>query len=203
MFHMMNEARIGVGLGAVMLGYAGYEASLDYARQRTQGRPMTGARQGRDAAAGAHHPARRRAAHAAGAEELCRRRPGAGAVLRAPGRRTAHRRGRSRARGRHAAGGADADRQELAQRVVPGGQLAGDPGAGRLRLHARLHGGAVLARQPPEHDPRRHARHPGAGPAGPQGGDGRRRRPASCWPRASAPPIERAGHVEGLAVPAG
>ncbi len=43
MFHMMNEARIGVGLGAVMLGYAGYEASLDYARQRTQGRPVTGA----------------------------------------------------------------------------------------------------------------------------------------------------------------
>ncbi len=39
MFHMMNEARIGVGLGAVMLGYAGYEASLDYARQRPQGRP--------------------------------------------------------------------------------------------------------------------------------------------------------------------
>ena len=38
MFHMMNEARIGVGLGAVMLGMAGYEASLDYARQRPQGR---------------------------------------------------------------------------------------------------------------------------------------------------------------------
>jgi alkylation response protein AidB-like acyl-CoA dehydrogenase len=42
MFHMMNEARIGVGLGAVMLGYAGYEASLDYARGRPQGRPITG-----------------------------------------------------------------------------------------------------------------------------------------------------------------
>ncbi|WP_431104813.1 acyl-CoA dehydrogenase [Roseateles noduli] len=41
MFHMMNEARIGVGLGAVMLGYAGYEASLEYARQRPQGRPVT------------------------------------------------------------------------------------------------------------------------------------------------------------------
>ena len=40
MFHMMNEARIGVGLGAVMLGYAGYEASLDYARNRPQGRPL-------------------------------------------------------------------------------------------------------------------------------------------------------------------
>ena len=41
MFHMMNEARIGVGLAATMLGMAGYEASLDYAKQRTQGRPIT------------------------------------------------------------------------------------------------------------------------------------------------------------------
>jgi alkylation response protein AidB-like acyl-CoA dehydrogenase len=40
MFHMMNEARIAVGLGAAMLGYAGYEASLDYAKNRPQGRPM-------------------------------------------------------------------------------------------------------------------------------------------------------------------
>jgi len=40
MFHMMNEARIGVGLGAVMLGFAGYEASLEYARQRPQGRAI-------------------------------------------------------------------------------------------------------------------------------------------------------------------
>jgi butyryl-CoA dehydrogenase len=40
MFHMMNEARIAVGLGAAMLGMAGYEASLDYARQRPQGRPV-------------------------------------------------------------------------------------------------------------------------------------------------------------------
>ena len=39
MFHMMNEARIAVGLGAVTIGYAGYEASLEYARGRTQGRP--------------------------------------------------------------------------------------------------------------------------------------------------------------------
>ena len=38
MFHMMNEARIAVGLGATMLGYAGYEVSLDYARNRPQGR---------------------------------------------------------------------------------------------------------------------------------------------------------------------
>jgi butyryl-CoA dehydrogenase len=43
MFHMMNEARIGVGVGAVGIGYAGYEASLDYARNRKQGRPATAA----------------------------------------------------------------------------------------------------------------------------------------------------------------
>lgn len=38
MFHMMNEARIGVGLGAAALGYTGYLHSLEYARQRRQGR---------------------------------------------------------------------------------------------------------------------------------------------------------------------
>ena len=38
MFHMMNEARIGVGLGAAMLGYTGYLHALDYARNRPQGR---------------------------------------------------------------------------------------------------------------------------------------------------------------------
>ena len=47
MFHMMNEARIGVGTAATMLGMAGYYASLDYARTRTQGRPIKGA--GKDA----------------------------------------------------------------------------------------------------------------------------------------------------------
>ncbi|MBP6896690.1 MAG: acyl-CoA dehydrogenase [Pseudacidovorax sp.] len=40
MFHMMNEARIGVGTAAVMLGMAGYHASLDYAKNRPQGRPV-------------------------------------------------------------------------------------------------------------------------------------------------------------------
>ena len=40
MFHMMNEARIAVGLGAAMLGFAGYETSLEYAKGRPQGRPI-------------------------------------------------------------------------------------------------------------------------------------------------------------------
>jgi butyryl-CoA dehydrogenase len=38
MFHMMNEARLGVGAGAVALGYTGYLHALDYARTRAQGR---------------------------------------------------------------------------------------------------------------------------------------------------------------------
>ena len=49
MFHMMNEARIGVGIAATMLGMAGYYASLEYAKNRPQGRPITGG--GKDAAA--------------------------------------------------------------------------------------------------------------------------------------------------------
>ena len=40
MFRMMNEARIGVGFMATALGYAGYLASLEYAKVRTQGRPV-------------------------------------------------------------------------------------------------------------------------------------------------------------------
>ncbi len=39
MFHMMNEARVGVGLNAAVQGYTGYLYSLEYARTRPQGRP--------------------------------------------------------------------------------------------------------------------------------------------------------------------
>jgi butyryl-CoA dehydrogenase len=38
MFHMMNEARIAVGLNAAVQGYTGYLHALDYARNRPQGR---------------------------------------------------------------------------------------------------------------------------------------------------------------------
>ena len=40
MFRMMNEARIAVGLGATALAAAGYSVSLQYARERTQGRSL-------------------------------------------------------------------------------------------------------------------------------------------------------------------
>ncbi len=38
MFQMMNEARIGVGMGAVSIAQAAYYAALEYANERTQGR---------------------------------------------------------------------------------------------------------------------------------------------------------------------
>lgn len=39
MFQMMNEARIDVGMGAAAIASAAYYASLEYAKQRPQGRP--------------------------------------------------------------------------------------------------------------------------------------------------------------------
>jgi len=42
MFHMMNEARIGVGAAAATLACRGYLESLAYAKERLQGRPLSG-----------------------------------------------------------------------------------------------------------------------------------------------------------------
>lgn len=41
MFQMMNEARLGVAMGASVIGYRGYLYSLNYARERLQGRHAT------------------------------------------------------------------------------------------------------------------------------------------------------------------
>jgi len=41
MFQMMNEARVGVAMGAMVIGYRGYLYSLEYARDRVQGRHAT------------------------------------------------------------------------------------------------------------------------------------------------------------------
>ncbi len=174
MFHMMNEARIGVGLGAVVLGYTGYLHALDYARNRPQGRHPMNKDPAKPQLTIVEHTDVQ--AHAAGAEVLCRRRPGAGAVLLAAGRRAAHRHRPGSGEGSDAAAGrAHAHRQVLAVAVVPGGEQPRDPGAWRLRLHPRIQRRAVLPRQPAQPDPRRHPRHTGPGPAGPQGDHAGRR----------------------------
>jgi alkylation response protein AidB-like acyl-CoA dehydrogenase len=41
MFHMMNSARLGVSMAATTTAYTAYLKSLDYARSRPQGRPLT------------------------------------------------------------------------------------------------------------------------------------------------------------------
>ena len=163
---MMNEARIGVGLGAT--------CSATPATRRRWTTRRSGRRAGRSAAGGKdaskpqvpHHRARRRQAHAAGAEELLRRRAGARAVLRASGRRAAHRR---RRRAAHAPTLLLEVLTPIAKSWPSEWCLEANSLAiqvhRRLRLHARLPGRAVLARQPPQHDPRGHARHPGARPA--------------------------------------
>lgn len=58
MFSMMNEARIGVGIGAAALGYRSYLLSAQYARERLQGRSI-GTRSG-DPVAIIEHPDVRR-----------------------------------------------------------------------------------------------------------------------------------------------
>ena len=52
MFQMMNEARIGVGMGAIAMATAAYYASLDYTRSRLQGRKMT---KGSESTTGSHY----------------------------------------------------------------------------------------------------------------------------------------------------
>lgn len=42
MFQMMNEARVGVGMGATAIATAAYYASLKYSMERCQGRPIGG-----------------------------------------------------------------------------------------------------------------------------------------------------------------
>jgi butyryl-CoA dehydrogenase len=56
MFHMMNEARIGIGTAATMLGLAGYYASLEYAKTRLQGRPVAVSAAGSGAIKNAANP---------------------------------------------------------------------------------------------------------------------------------------------------
>jgi alkylation response protein AidB-like acyl-CoA dehydrogenase len=60
MFHMMNEARVGVGLAATAQGYTGYLQAVSYARTRVQGTTLTGSRDSVDDAPIISHPDVRR-----------------------------------------------------------------------------------------------------------------------------------------------
>jgi len=74
MFQMMNEARIGVGLGAAALGYRSHRLAVAYARERLQGRPL-GVRDGAPVPIIQHADVRRmllaQKSYAEGALALC------------------------------------------------------------------------------------------------------------------------------------
>jgi alkylation response protein AidB-like acyl-CoA dehydrogenase len=74
MFQMMNEARIGVGMGAAAVAYRGYRHALQYAQERVQGR-LPGARGGAPVPLIAHPDVKRllltQKAYAEGALALC------------------------------------------------------------------------------------------------------------------------------------
>jgi butyryl-CoA dehydrogenase len=152
MFHMMNEARIAAWPRRERCSaYAGYEASLEYAKTRPQGGPIRPG--GKDA-----RSRRFRSSSTPTSSACCSRRR---ATAKAP---------RARAYGAklvdelHTAMTTRPRRDASpARRLTPiakswpsewcleANSLA-ILGPRRLRLHARLSGRAVLARQPPQHD---------------------------------------------------
>ena len=76
MFTMMNEARLGVGLQGYAVAEAAYQNAVGYAKDRLQGRAITGATNpagsGRSADRASRYPPQ-----PDGPEKLCRRRAGA------------------------------------------------------------------------------------------------------------------------------
>jgi butyryl-CoA dehydrogenase len=179
MFHMMNEARIGVGLGAAVLGYTGYLHALDYARNRPQGR----------------HPAQKDPAQPqlpSSNTPTCgaccwRRRPmwkaRWGWCCTAPAWSTSKTPPKRRKRASMRRGCWNSSRRSPSRGHRNGAwkPIAGHPGARRLWLHARVQRRAVLPRQSPERHPRRHARHPRPRSAGPQGFAARWRLVQGIW----------------------
>ena len=90
MFHMMNEARLGVGMGCRVAGLHRLPQVTGVRAPTTAGSPGDG--QGPVDAADPDHRAPRCQANVVGAEGLCRRRHGHAALLREAGRHPAQRR---------------------------------------------------------------------------------------------------------------
>ncbi len=173
MFHMMNEARLGVGLGAIALGYTGYLKALRYARERPQGRPVTAKDPALPQVPIIDHPDVKRMllaqkSYVEGALALalyCARlvdvqaSPESGAESEAAGLLL-----------------------DILTPVAKSWPSQWCLEANNLAI--QVHGGygytreydvAALPGQPPQPDPRRHPRHSEPGPTGPQGNSARRR----------------------------
>ena len=167
---MMNEARLGVGLQGLSLGEVAYQNAAAYARERLQGRSLSGAEGAGQAGRPDHRPSRH-PPHADDHARLQRGRPRAGAVDRDQVRRRAPLRRRQGAPGgRRSARPDDAGHQGRADRQGLRPRRDGAAGVRRPRLHRRARHEPVRARCPHRHDLRGRQRHPGARPRRPQAG---------------------------------
>ena len=166
MFTMMNEARLGVALQGYAVAEAAYQNAVAYAKDRLQGRAVTG----REEPHRPRRPADRPPRHPPqpdGAEELRRRRPRAdllGCHADRPGAPA----------GDMAADGliglADPGPEGLSDRQGLRDGGAGPAGLRRARLYRGIGHVPVRPRRPHRDDLRRRERRAGAGPGGPQAG---------------------------------
>ena len=187
MFTMMNEARLGVGVQGLAQSEVAYQNAAIYAKERLQGRAITGVEISRQAGR-SDHRASGRAPHADDHPRLQRSGARAGAVDRAQERRRASLRGRQGTpERRRPHGPADAGDQRRAHRhrLCQHGDGAAD--VRRPRLHRRARHGAVRARRAHRADLRRRQRHPGARSGRPQARQGRRPRADGLLQRGRRP----------------
>ena len=176
MFHMMNEARLGVGMAAVSLGYTGYLKSVEYARERPQGRPVT--------VKDPTTPQIPIVEHADVKRMLLAQKAyvegGLALALYCARLLDLQHTAESAEEAQHVTDLLDILTpvgQELAIAMVSRGEQPRHPGARRLRVHPRVRRRAALPRQPAQPDSRGHARYSEPGSVGPQGNSAWRRQP--------------------------
>jgi acyl-CoA dehydrogenase len=175
MFVMMNEARLGVGLQGQAMGEVAYQNAVAYARERLQGRSLSGAKAPEKKADPiiVHPDVRRtlmtiRAFNEAGRAFMLWTALKSDVAHRPRSRPTAT--GRRPADPGHAGGQGRAHRQGFR----PRGDGAAD--VRRPRLHRGMGHEPVCARRAHRHDLRGRQRHPGARPRRPQARPERRPR---------------------------
>ncbi len=168
MFTMMNSERLSVGVQGLGAAEAAYQGAVFYAKDRIQGRSLSGAKDQSKAADPiiVHPDVRRMLMTMRAYTEGCRALRRLGGAAARPGRPLRRPGGARRGGGFHRAD--DADRQGAVHRSRLRDGQHGHAGLWRPRLHPRPRHGAVRARRPHLHDLRGHQRHPGAGPGRPQ-----------------------------------
>ena len=207
MFVMMNEARLGVGMQGLAQGEAAYQAAAAFAKERLQGRSLTGPKNPRRARRSDHRPPGR-APHADGS----RGRPRGGRAFLlwtalhgdlmhdSPDEAV-----RDSRRGDYMGLMTPVLKAFLTDR---GFKICSDAMQvhGGSRLHRALSGQPVSARLPHRHDLRGDQRHPGARPGGPQAGgqrrprgDGLLRRDRRLRRRPMTRPANSTPFIDGLA----